>query len=102
MGFPGETPESGVQSHRPRRGRGAHRIRSSSGKARGRAWGCPRGRTGEPEAEGSPGVGEEAAGGTGAAKRETVETETGRAREVTVRSLPPVGWAELTESRSSS
>lgn len=67
---------------------------------RGTAWGCPTGRTGEPGEEGSPVVGEGAAGGRGAAERETAGRVTGRAREVKVRSLPPAGWVGLKESRS--
>lgn len=58
--------------------------------------------TGEPGVAGSPKAGEGEAGGTRAAKRETVGMETGRAREVKGRSLQPAGWAALKESRSSS
>lgn len=89
-----------MQSHRLRRGREAHRIRSSSGRERGTAWGCLTGRTGEPGGEGSPEEGEEGAGGRGAVGRETEGRERGREREVKGRSLPPAGWAGLTESRS--
>lgn len=65
-------------------------------------WGCLKGRMGEPGVEGLPEAGEGVVGETGAAKREMEETEKGRVREVKERSLPPVGWAGLKESRSSS
>lgn len=63
-------------------------------------WGCLTGRTGEPGVEGSPEAVEGVAAGTGAAKREMEGTEMGRVRGVKERSLPPVGWAGLKESRS--
>lgn len=63
-------------------------------------WGCPKGKTGESGVEGSPEVVKEVGGGTGAAKRETEGREMGRVKEVKERSLPPVGWAGLTGSRS--
>lgn len=57
---------------------------------------------GVPGVEGSPKVGEGVVGGTVAAKREMEGREMGKEREVKERSLSPVGWAGLKESRSSS
>lgn len=63
-------------------------------------WGCPTGRMGEPAGEGSLKEARGEAGGTGATKKETEGTEMGRARGVKERSLLPVDWAGLKESRS--
>lgn len=99
-GSPREKPGNGVQSHQLPRGHVAHRIRSSSGKAKEMVWGCLTGRKGEAGVEGSPEVAEEVAGWTGAIKREMGEMETGRVMEAKERSLPSGGWAGLKESRS--
>lgn len=91
MGFPGETPESGVQSHQLQRGHEAHRIRSSSGKVTGMVWGCLTGRMGEPEVEGSPEVAEGEAGETGVTEREKEGKEMEKGKGVKERCLPPAG-----------
>lgn len=92
-----------MQSRRLQRAHGAHRIRSSSGKVKVTAWGCPTGRTGEPGEEDSPEEGEGEGVRTRAAKKEKAGMERVRVTEVKGRrSWPPVGWAGLKASRSSS
>lgn len=89
-----------MQSHQLPHGHVVHRIRSSSGKAREKAWGCLTVKMGEPGVKGSPEVAEGVAVGTGAVKKVMVEMEMGRVRGVKERSLLPSGWAELRESHS--